>query len=72
MSDSGISMKELQAQISEVEGFDIALVGFVSRDRWNEVQNARYNPYPYKTPFSGTISDLIRQRIIPAINNVIK
>lgn len=72
MADIGITFEELNKQISNVEGFEIQLIGFVSRERWDEVKKARYMPYPYKTPFSGGLGQLISERIIPAVNNVIK
>lgn len=72
MADTGITFEELNKQISNVEGFEIQLVGFISKDRWEEVKKAKYKPYPYTTPFSGALSQLISERIIPAVQNTIK
>ena len=72
MDNTGITFEELNKQISAVEGFDIQLVGFVSKEKWDSVRNAKYHPYPYTTPFSGGLSELISQRIVPAIHNTLK
>lgn len=71
-NEKGITFEELNNQISAVEGFDIQLVGFVSKDKWDEIKKAKYHPYPYSTPFTGPLNMLINQRIIPAVNNMIK